>query len=68
MKQNKWVAGLLAEREAYVRRGLRDKVRMVDEALAALGHRADDVVVETAAVDIDVEQAKVVRGRKRKKA
>jgi len=68
MKQNKWIAGLLAEREAYVRRGLRDKVSMVDDALAALGYRADDVVVETAAVDVDVEQAKVVRGRKRKKA
>lgn len=68
MKQNKWIAGLLAERESYVRRGLRDKVQMVDDALAALGHRVDDVVVETASLDADVEQAKVVRGRKRKKA
>jgi hypothetical protein len=68
MKQNKWVAGLLAEREAYVRRGLRDKVQMVDEALAALGHRMDDALIETAALDVAVEQTKVVRGRKRKKA
>lgn len=68
MKQNKWIAGLLVEREAYVRRGLRDKVKMVDDALAALGYRADDVVVETASIDVNVEQAKVVRGRKRKKA
>jgi len=68
MKQNKWVAGLLAEREAYVRRGLRDKVQMVDEALAALGHRVDDALIETAALDVAVEQTKMVRGRKRKKA
>lgn len=66
--KNKWIAGLLAEREAYVRRGLTDKVQMVDEALAALGHRVDDAAVETAAIDPVVEQAKVVRGRKRKKA
>ena len=66
--KNKWIVGLLAEREAYVRRGLTDKVQMVDEALAALGHRVDDAVVETAAIDPVIEQAKVVRGRKRKKA
>ncbi len=65
--KNKWIVGLLAEREAYVRRGLTDKVQMVDEALAALGHRVDDASVETAAIDVAIEQAKVVRGRKRKK-
>lgn len=64
----KLIAGLLVEREAYLRRGSHDKVQMVDEALAALGHRANDVVVETAAIDVAVEQTKVVRGRKRKKA
>jgi len=68
MKQNKWVAGLLIEREGYLRRGLDEQVKMVDEALAALGHRVGDAVIETAAIDVAVEQTKMVRGRKRKKA
>lgn len=62
---NKWIAALLVERAGYLQRGLADKAKEVDVALAALGFVAESVV-ETASLDADVEQAKVVRGRKRK--
>jgi hypothetical protein len=62
------IASLRAERETYLVRGWMDRVVEVDKVLAAYGVKPDAPVVETAALDTDVEQAKVVRGRKRKKA
>jgi len=38
--QDEMIAALLAERRGYVVRGLSDRVKAVDERLAALGHRA----------------------------
>lgn len=38
--QDETIAALLAERRGYVARGLSDRVKAVDEQLAALGHRA----------------------------
>ena len=61
----KFLDALLAERDECVRRGKKDRVQAID---ALLNRRDDDVIVETAAMDVAVEQAKVVRGRKRKKA
>jgi hypothetical protein len=62
------IASLRAEREAYLVRGLMDRVAEVDRVLASFGEKSDATVVETAAMDVAVEQTKVVRGRKRKKA
>ena len=62
------IASLRAEREAYLVRGLMDRVAEVDRVLASFGEKSDATVVETAAIDVAVEQTQVVRGRKRKKA
>lgn len=43
MEQPDYVIGLLEEREGYVRRGLADRVALVDAELASFG-----VAVETA--------------------
>jgi hypothetical protein len=59
---------LRAEREAYLVRGLMERVAEVDRVLASFGEKSDATVVETAAMDVAVEQTKVVRWRKRKKA
>lgn len=63
-----WIAALRAEREAYLLAGLVERAAQVDAVLASSGVVSDAIVVETAAVELEVEQAKVVRGRKRKKA
>lgn len=63
-----WIAALRAEREAYLLAGLVERAAQVDAVLASSGVASDATVVETAAVEPEVEQAKVVRGRKRKKA
>lgn len=63
-----WIAALRAEREAYLLAGLVERAAQVDAVLASSGVSSDAMVVETAAVEPEVEQAKVVRGRKRKKA
>ena len=62
------IAGLLAEREGYVRRGLKDRVKQVDEVLASLGHnvRAETPQAESATVDRESERAVVPRASKRK--
>jgi hypothetical protein len=60
------VQALLAEREGYVRRGLKDRVAQVDAQLARFGI-AVDRRVETAAVEVDSEKAvskQVARKRK----
>lgn len=62
-----WIAALRAEREAYLLAGLVERAAEVDAVLASFGETGERIV-ETAAIDPEVEQAKVVRGRKRKKA
>jgi hypothetical protein len=64
----KQIDALLVEREGYSRRGMTDHVAQIDEMLVRLGYSSKNDVVETAAFDVVVEQAKSVRGRKRKKA
>jgi hypothetical protein len=57
------IAALLKERAGYEQRGLKDRIRAVDEALIALGHH-----VETASVQAAPETAALPHGRKRRKA
>lgn len=64
----KQIDALLVEREGYSRRGMMDNVAQIDEVLARLGYSPKKDVVETAAFDVVVEQAKSVRSRKRRKA
>jgi len=61
---NKQIESLLVEREGYVRRGLKDRVKAVDESLRELGYEAK--YVETASVESDERAVspKVVRKRK----
>lgn len=49
------IEALLTERAGYVARGLKDRVKQVDDALAHAGYKTS--VVETAAVEPDVETA-----------
>jgi len=58
------IRALLTEREGYVRRGLTDRVRQVDDALAALGHV--ETVRESASVEPETERATVRRPTRRK--
>ena len=66
---SKYINALLVERLGYERRGLTDRVAMVDEQLRAIGfdHKyMTDSAVETAAVEPAVEQASIRRGKKKK--
>lgn len=47
------IEALLQEREGYVRRGLKDRVKQIDDVLAALGHK----VTETATAEPKTERA-----------
>lgn len=58
------IDALLAEKRGYQQRGLKDRVKMVDEMLNKLGHR-DDAPIETASVDTQREQAAKPTTRKR---
>ena len=63
---NKQIDALLIEREGYVRRGLKDRVKACDDALAALGHKGKTPEIETAAIEPVAERAtrKAVSKRK----
>ena len=63
---NKQIDALLIEREGYVRRGLKDRVKACDDALAALGYKSKAVEVETAAVEPVAERATRKAASKRK--
>jgi len=58
------IQALLIERAGYIRRGLKDRVKQVDDALAALGYK--QAVQETASVEPESERATVPRASKRK--
>lgn len=62
----KQIEALLTEREGYVRRGLKDRVKACDDALVALGHKGKAVEVETAAVEPVAERATRKAASKRK--
>ena len=63
---NKQIEALLIEREGYVRRGLKDRVKACDDSLAQLGHKNKVVEVETAAVEPVAERATRKAAPKRK--
>ena len=63
-----YVESLLVERAGYERRGLKDRVKMVDAALREVGfdhkYMADEI--ETAAIEPVVERAVIKPVKKRK--
>lgn len=61
-----YVEALLAEREVYVRRGLKDRVAMVDAALESVGYIKDQPVLEVAAVEPVSERATRKAAQKRR--
>ena len=65
---NKQIDALLFEREGYLRRGLKDRVKAVDAALRELGfdHKYMTDEVETAAVQPVAERATRKAASKRK--
>lgn len=67
---NKMIETLLEEREGYVRRGKKDRVKAVDDALAALGYKSErsSSTVETAALQAADETASIRRAAPRRKA
>jgi hypothetical protein len=62
----KQIEALLVEREGYVRRGLKDRVKACDDALVALGHKGKVEEVETASVEPVAERATRKAASKRK--
>ena len=65
---NKQIDALLFEREGYLRRGLKDRVKAVEAALRELGfdHKYMTDEVETAAVEPVAERATRKAASKRK--
>ena len=63
---NKQIESLLVEREGYVRRGLKDRVKACDAVLDALGYKAKAIEVETAAIEPVAERATRKAAPKRK--
>jgi len=64
---SKQIDALLAERAGYERRGLKDRVKMVDAALRELGFDNKYMFdVEVASVEPVVETSVLKRGKKKK--
>ncbi len=65
---NKHIEALLIEREGYVRRGLKDRVKAVDASLRELDfdHKYMTDEIETASVELVAERAVVKAAKKRK--
>lgn len=61
---SKHIESLLVERAGYVQRGLKDRVKQVDDALSSLGHRV--AVKESATIEPEAERAVTPRVTKRK--
>jgi hypothetical protein len=59
------INALIEERRGYEMRGLRDRVKEVDERLEALGYKQKVQRVEVASVEPDVEKAAAPKARKR---
>ena len=62
----KQIEALLVEREGYVRRGLKDRVKACDDALIALGHSVKTPEIETATIEPVAERATRKAAPKRK--
>lgn len=62
---NKEIEALLIERKGYEMRGLKSRVADVDQALRALGYKADEKI-ETASVEPMVERSIKAKVKKRK--
>jgi hypothetical protein len=64
------IESLLIEKEGYVRRGLKDRAKQVDESLAELGyvHKYAQKYAETesASIEPEAERAVTTRATKRK--
>lgn len=58
------IQALLTEREGYLRRGLKDRARQVEDVLASLGYV--EKKKETATVEPDAERAVSTRASKRR--
>lgn len=58
------IEALLSERKGLEARGLKDRVKAVDEQLKLLGYKSDKV--ETASVEPTVEKAAMPKPRRRK--
>lgn len=67
---NETIKALLAEREGYVRRGLKDRAKLVDEALAAAGYVETKSApkIETAVVESRDETSSVSKAAARRRA
>lgn len=63
---NKYIEALLAERNGYEVRGLKERVKAVDAALRDLGY-VPSGKIEAAAVEPEVEKAELPRVKKRTK-
>lgn len=63
---SKEIDALLVEREGYVRRGLKDRVKACDDVLVQLGYKSKVVEVETAAAEPVAERATRKAASKRK--
>lgn len=66
---SKYINALLVERLGYERRGLTDRVAMVDAELRELGYDHKYLTqseTETAAIEPAAEQTSIKRGKKKK--
>ena len=63
---SKEIDALLIERDGYARRGMKDRVKQIDEVLSALGYKQNAPKQETATVEPEAERAVVPRASKRK--
>lgn len=64
---SKEINALLVERAGYERRGLKDRVKAVDEALRELGFDHKYLPeIEVASVEPEVEKSVLKRGKKKK--
>lgn len=62
-----YIEALKVERAGYVRRGLKDRVKMIDDILKKAGASLDaEPEVEVASVEPEAERAIVRKARKRK--
>lgn len=61
------IDALLIERRGYETRGLKDRVRLIDEQLSALGYKPESLPeIEVAAVEKIVEKATAKKATRRK--
>lgn len=62
-----YIEALKIERAGYLRRGLKDRAKMIEEILKKSGASIDDdVEVEVASIEPEAERAIVRKARKRK--